>query len=62
MKEEDIEYTGSNQEVLCYYHDGVLSQAFTLMTCHQSIRGQFVQVLFNVTDFLNLYEIEVHGM
>jgi len=61
MVEEDIEFTGSNAEVLCKYVDGYLNQYYTLVTCHQPISGRFVQILFNATTAVNLYEIEVHG-
>jgi len=62
MKEEEIEYTGTNPEVLCYYHDGVLNQYYTLLTCKQPIRGRFVQILLNANTYLNIYEVEVHGI
>jgi len=62
ITEEEIEFTGTNPEVLCYYHDGILSQSFNLATCKQPIRGRFVQILLNATTILNLYEIEVHGI
>jgi len=62
MTEEKIEFTGTNPEVLCYYHDGILNQYYTLVTCKQPIRGRFVQILFNATTILNLYEVEVHGV
>jgi len=62
MTEEEIEFTGTNSEVLCYYHDGVLDQYYTLVTCKQPIRGRFVQILFNAETFLNIYEVEVHGI
>jgi len=61
METESIEYTGSNREVLCYYWDGVINQYYTLITCYQPIRGQFVQILFNINDRLNFFEVEVHG-
>jgi len=62
MTEKEIEFIGTNPEVLCYYYDGVLNQFYTLVTCKQSIRGRFVQILFNATTFLNIYEFEVHGI
>jgi len=62
MTEEEIEFTGTNPEVLCYYHDGVLNQYFTLVTCTQPIRGRFVQILFNAKTIFNLYEVEVLGI
>jgi len=61
MVEEDIEFTGSNREVLCKYVDGFLNQYYTLITCDQPISGRFVQILFNANIILNLNEIEVHG-
>jgi len=61
MREEDIEYNGSNPEVLCNYYDGLLNRFDTLITCNQPIRGRFVQMLLNATTILNFYEIEVHG-
>jgi len=61
MTEKEIEFTGTNPEVLCYYHDGFLNQYYSLATCKQPIRGRFVQILFNATTYLTLYEIEVHG-
>jgi len=62
MTEEEIEFTGTNPEVLCYYHDGVLNQYYTLVTCKQPIRGRFVQILLNVENYLNILEVEVHGI
>jgi len=62
MIEEEIEFTGTNPEVLCYYHDGVLNEYYTLITCKQPMRGSFVQILFNAATSLNMYEVEVHGM
>jgi len=62
MTEEEIEFTGTNPEVLCYYYDGVLNQYYTLATCKQPIRGRFVQILLNATTFINIYEVEVHGI
>jgi len=35
MVEEDIEFTGSNREVLCKYVDGYLNRYYTLITCDQ---------------------------
>jgi len=61
MVEEDIEFTGSNREVLCKYVDGFLNRYYTLITCDQPISGRFVQILFDATTSLNLHEIEVHG-
>jgi len=61
MVEGDIEFTGSNREVLCKYVDGYLNQYNTLITCDQPISGRFVQLLFNATTAVNLYEVEVHG-
>jgi len=61
MVEEDIEFTGSNPEALCKYVDGYLNRYYTLITCDHPISGRFVQILFNATTMLNLYEIEVHG-
>jgi len=43
MLEEDLEFTGSNREVLCKYVDGYLNQYYTLITCDQPISGRFVQ-------------------
>jgi len=62
MREEDIEYNGSNPEVLCNYYDGVLNKFYTLITCEQPIRGRFVQILFNANTHLHLFEIEVFGI
>jgi len=62
MTEEKIEFTETNPEVLCYYHDGVLNPHYTLATCKQPIRGRFVQILFNAETILNIYEVEVHGI
>jgi len=33
MTETEIEFTGTNPEVLCYYFEGVLNQFYTLVTC-----------------------------
>jgi len=62
MTESKIEFTGKNPEVLCYYHDGVLNQYYTLVICKQPIRGRFVQILLNAKTVLNLYEVEVFGV
>jgi len=61
MVEENIDFTGSNREVLCKYVDGYLNRYYTLITCDQPISGRFVQILFNAKTILNIYEIEVHG-
>ena len=58
----DIFYTSGNIDNLCGYHDGVLNQYYTLITCNSAITGRFVQIQFYTTDYLNLYEVEVHGM
>ena len=47
---------------LCHYHDGVLPQYYTTLTCDQPIRGQFVRIQLKADTILNLYEIEVHGL
>ena len=47
---------------LCYYHDGILPQYYTTLTCDQPIRGQFVRIQLKAYTYLNLYEIEVHGL
>jgi len=62
MTELEIEFTGTNPEILCYYLDGFLNRIYTLATCKQPIRGRFVQILFNTETILNLYEVEVHGV
>jgi len=50
MREGEIEFTGANPEVLCYYYDGVLNRYYTLLT------------LLNANAELNFYEVEVHGI
>jgi len=60
-QEEDIEFTGSNREVLCKYVDGYLNQYYTLITCDQPISGRFVQIQFNAITAVNLHEVEVQG-
>jgi len=62
LTRENIEYSGTNPEVLCYYHEGFLNPFYTLLTCKQPIRGRFVQILFNATTSLNIGEVEVHGI
>ena len=57
---EDIFYD-RNTNSLCNYYDGQLNQYFTTITCIQAMKGQFVQLLFNATTWLNLFEIEVQG-
>ena len=47
---------------LCSYHDGILPQYYTTLTCDRPIRGQFVRVQLKALTILNLYEIEVHGL
>ena len=59
--EADIFYTG-NREILCAYYDGILEEDYTLITCDKSISGQYVQMLFNATTILNIYEFEVFGV
>ena len=54
--------TLSDASSLCYYHDGVLPQYYTTLTCDQPIRGQFVRILLKAETNLNVYEIEVHGL
>ena len=58
--DEDIFYD-RNTNSLCNYYDGELNQYFTTITCIQAMKGQFVQLMFNATTYINLYEIEVHG-
>ena len=58
--DEDIFYD-RNTNSLCNYYDGQLNRYFTTITCKQAMKGQFVQLLFNATTIINLYEIEVHG-
>ena len=57
----DIFYTGT-EDNLCYYHEGVLDELYNLLTCRQPIVGQFVQMQLNATTYLNIYEVEVHGV
>ena len=58
--EEDIFYD-RNINSLCNYYDGELNQYYTTITCVQAMKGQFVQLMFNATTWLNLFEIEVQG-
>ena len=58
----DIFYTAGNDDNLCGYYGGVLNRYYTLINCNPVLSGQFVQIQFNTTDYLNLYEIEVHGI
>ena len=51
--EADIFYTSGNEDNLCGYHDGVLNQYYTLITCNSAITGQFVQIQLNITKYLN---------
>jgi len=39
MVEEDIEFTGSNREVLCKYVDGYLNQYYWLNLCEVEVHG-----------------------
>ena len=54
----------SNPAAICNYHDGPLEQYYTLITCVQPIRGQFVQLQYkeSLDSVIRLYEIEVHGL
>ena len=62
MQEEEIFYTGNeDNDVLCDYRDGDLNQYYTLMTCRQPLRAQFVQIQLNTTTWFHIYEVEVHG-
>ena len=58
----DIFYASGNEDNLCGYHDGVLNQYYTLITCNSAITGQFVQIQIYTTEHLNFYEVEVHGL
>ena len=60
--EADIFYTPETEDNLCGYHDGVLNQYYTLITCNSAITGQFVQIQIYTHAYLNLYEVEVHGL
>ena len=60
--EADIFYASGNEDNLCGYHDGVLNQYYTLITCNSAITGQFVQIQLYTDYFMNLYEVEVHGL
>ena len=61
LKEEDIFYTPDIDANICGYHNGTLNRDYTLISCNVPITGQFVQIQLYTTDFLNLYEVEVHG-
>ena len=54
----------SNPAALCKYHDGLLEHYYTLITCNQPIRGQFVQLQLKdlINSVMNLYEVEAHGI
>ena len=60
--EADIFYTSGYEDNLCGYHDGVLNQYYTLITCNSAITGQFVQIQLYTTAQLHFYEVEVHGV
>ena len=60
--EADIFYTPGSEDNLCGYHDGVLNQYYTLITCNSAIIGQFVQIQLYTTALLHFYEVEVHGV
>ena len=51
---------GSKQ--LCGFVEGILDPFYTLIECHRPISGQYVQIMLDATTFMNLYEIEVHGV
>lgn len=60
--DQHLTYTGEQDGMLCGYYDGILNRDYTLITCNQPMRGQFVQIQLNMTDYLNLFEVEVHEL
>ena len=57
----NIFYSADNEDNLCGYHEGVLNQYYTLFTCRETMTGRFVQFQILTGNYLNLYEVEVHG-
>lgn len=47
---------------LCGYYDGILNPQYTLITCFQPIRGQFVQLLLDDTTYFSIYEVNIYGV
>ena len=60
--EEDIFYLTENEKNFCASHSGSLNRYYTTINCTSAVTGQFVQIEFNTTYAVNLYEIEVHGV
>ena len=60
LNEDNIFYNkfASN---LCGYHDETLNKFETAIQCTQPTSGQFVQLQLNTSNYLNVYEVEVHG-
>ena len=61
-EQQDVIFYDRNKAAFCNYFDGQLNRNYTTITCIQAMRGQYVQVQFNITTYINLYEIEVHGL
>lgn len=61
-EESDIMYYSTDESNLCNRYPGQLNQYYTLIVCNRPISGQFVQLQLIINTYMNLYEIEVHGV
>lgn len=54
----------ADEEPLCFLHNGILNQEFTLIRCGTPLAGRYVRIqkVGDDTDPINIYEVEVHGV
>ena len=63
IDENDLFENDATSKYYCGYVDGVLNRYYTMINCQNSMRGRFVQILMKVNqEYLNVYEVEVHGI
>ena len=61
VEEADI-FHDEDKNNICIYHPGAVSQYYTLLTCAQLMKGQYVQLQLNYSTVFNIYEVEVFGV
>ena len=59
---EDTIFYIPEQENLYGYYEDEFNQNYTTINCDKPVSGQFVQILFDVTDRIAFHEIEVNGV
>ena len=57
----NIFYYG-NDEVKCAYTAGILNQYENNIVCDKPLKGQYVQIQINETEYLHMYEVDVYGV